>query len=130
MPLVHTNVEVITGLYDFDTNGGAMGTFNFGITVPRFTFYGFFVNLQVIRTFTGAGNVSFGITYPDGSSPDDLTQIFAPFAVAGLTAGGIFPATPFVFKTSAAVQFVMDLTLNPITSGKLLLQLLYIKQPM
>ena len=116
MGQLQTTLVSQAGLYDFAINGGAIGTINMGVYIPKFAIVTSF-KVAVLTTFVGAGAViAFGLT-PGTSQLLMVNSGVEQFTANAAINGVDLSANPFL--ATDFLQVTMTISTAALTAGKL-----------
>ena len=121
MSQIITSRKWASFIYDFDINGGAVGTIDMGVFIPTncIIWYGY---AKVITTCVGGAGakISIGFTGFD-------QVLITKTAVASWTANAILPGLdlPELPQTVSNVQMQITISDAPLTAGKIVYGFLY-----
>jgi len=131
MRIINT-LKSIGGIYDFDTDGGAIGSIDLQVALPLYAIPFFLITcvLTVPTSATNAANISFGLITTDIAIPVLYTNyITNPNAILGqtpqLVRAETFEDGQTRILNATSVLFTIDT--EPLLSGKIFFNLQYIE---
>ena len=127
MPILKSNYDNQIGMWDFATNGGAVGTYNIGIVLPIYNMMPSLTFLKTLPMISAGGLATISVGWvslsfqPVLNFPAEFLGVeLATAHLPALAFKGIHgEANPF--RVNLAIEFTMTIGVEPLTNGNLIM---------